>query len=589
MCLIYHWKMGEARKSIRDTMRNELFQAMNTHPKILRTAAVIGCGKSREGKEGWAIGHSHAAGYLAADPEIQLFGVDIDANNLEAFGRSFGVANERLFSSTDALYSTIVPTYVSICTWPGLHAPQVMEAAKIGAHGILCEKPLALNPGEVRSMTEACAAGDVRLAVAHQRRLDPAFLRCKEIVMSGEIGDQLVFEGRVGDGWDILSWTTHLFDMANFFFGCAPEAVLAGADHTGARRYGHAVENHSVVFAEYPGKSQAIFITGPDALGGALVQVRGTRGMIALDDRRLRIHSPTGYREEEIAAPGHPMQAPIQELIAAVEEGLPMTCDITACAAATEMAYAAHESARTMRRVSLPVAFEFAPLEVVQSAPKAWLPDGDIVLFADEHFGGGGREGIAEAISACAGRPPVIVDPCQRGLEREDLARAGMLIIYHTQTTPDDATRSALTEWVGDGRPLAIIHAGLGAYPEWNEYTAWCGRVWSWDSDHPSEHPHEESRLRITAPMSIAWREATLPRDEVFIKLRETAPCHDWAEVEISSGTFPAAWSPAGHPNIGIWVPGHRGDIWSVPAVREGMLAVLQKISPDHVPINRNH
>jgi hypothetical protein len=89
--------------------------------------------------------------------------------------------------------------------------------------------------------------------------------------------------------------------------------------------------------------------------------------------------------------------------------------------------------------------------------------------------------------------------------------------------------------------------------------------------------------------MSIPWREATLPRDEVFIKLRETAPCHDWAEVEISSGTFPAAWSPAGHSNIGIWVPGHRGDIWSVPAIREGLLAVLQKISPNHLPINRNH
>lgn len=558
---------------------------MNTTKYQSRTAVVIGCGKAREGKEGWAIGHAHAAGYLAADPEVVLYGVDIDPGNLEAFGEAFRIPRERLFHSTESLYQSIVPAYASICTWPRLHAAQVIEAARHGVKGILCEKPLALNPGEVREMKEVCHRLGVRLAVAHQRRLEPVFLRCKEIVNSGEIGEQLVFEGRVGDGWDILSWTTHLFDMSNFFFDSLPEAVMAGVDHTGARRYGQAVENQSVVFVEYAGMRQAVFITGPDALGGALIQVRGTGGMVALQDHQLRVWSLAGYREEEIPSSAHSMAAPIRELIADVEMGVPMTCSVEACGAATEIAYAAQESARTMRKVSFPVNFEFAPLEVVQSAPKAWLPDGDIVLFADEHFGGGGREGIAEAISACAGRPPVIVDPCQRGLERDDLARAGMLIIYHTRTTPDDASRSALMEWVDAGKPLAIVHAGLGAYPEWNAYTAWCGRVWSWDPDHPSEHPHEESRLRITAPLGLAWQEVALPRDEVFIKLRQTAPCHDWAEVAISSGTFPAAWSPAGHPNIGIWVPGHRGDIWSLPAIREGLLAVLQKISSIPVPI----
>jgi predicted dehydrogenase len=551
----------------------------NSEIKAPRSAVVIGCGKSREGKEGWAIGHSHAAGYLAADPGIHLYGVDIDIENLAAFGQAFGIPEERLFASTEALYATLVPAFASICTWPRLHAAQVIDAANRGVRGILCEKPLALDLGEIRRMVAACAERDVKLAVAHQRRLDPVFLRCREIAASGELGEQLVFEGRVGDGWDILSWTTHLFDMANFFFDSLPETVLAGIDHCGGRRYGHAVENESVVFAEYPGRRQAIFITGPDALGGALIRVKGTDGMATIEDRRLRVWSQAGYREEVIPSIETVMAPPIRELIAAVETGSAMTCSVEACAAATEIAYAAHESARTMQKTSLPVSFEFAPLEVVQAAPEAWLPEGDIILFADTHFDGGGREGIAEAIHARTGRSPVIVDPCLSGLNRESLSTAGLVIIYHTQAEPDQETRAALMEWVTTGKPLAIIHAGLGAYPHWEEYTTWCGRIWCWDPVSPSEHPHEESLLLVGSQLSLAWREARLPRDEVFIKLKETAPCIDHAEVAISSGKYPAAWTHGRFPNVGVWVPGHRRDLWSVPAVREGLLAVLQTIS----------
>ena len=64
----------------------------------MKTAAVIGCGKYREGdKHGWAIGHAHAQGFVDAFPGVELCGVDIDPENLASFGKRFGVPDERLF------------------------------------------------------------------------------------------------------------------------------------------------------------------------------------------------------------------------------------------------------------------------------------------------------------------------------------------------------------------------------------------------------------------------------------------------------------------------------------------------------------
>jgi len=545
-----------------------------------RTAAVIGCGKVREGKEGWAIGHAHAEGYRAVDPGIRLLGVDVDPANLEAFGKRFGLPSEDLFRSTAELYAKVTPDLVSVCTWPELHCPQVLEAAAKGVRGIYCEKPMALNPGEIARMRNACAQNGVRLAVAHQRRMEPLYRRFKEIIDSGELGPLVVLEGRVGDGWDILSWTTHLFDLANFVFGAQPESVLAGIDHTGTRRYRQAVEDQSVILLQYPGNRQALFITGPHDAGCGLFQAVGSGGVLRVDGSHLRVVGRNGERVEELVQHEPFMAPPIRDLIAAVETGAPQACDAEDCAAATAIAYAAHESARTLRAVPLPPSFDFAPLELVQSTPRAWLPDGAIVLYADSHFGSGGREGIAQAIRTATGRDPVVVDAATSPLDPEILEAASLLLIYHTQPDPDAVTRDALTRWVESGKPLGILHAGLGAYPQWQEYREWCGRVWSWGgAQPPSEHPWEPCRLELVGDLPLAWREASLPADEVFIKLAPVSACDDLVVAELPDGRYPAAWINTTHRNVGVWVPGHRRDMWTVPALREGCIALLQTIS----------
>jgi len=68
---------------------------------MARKAAIIGCGSTKiTGKTGWAIGYAHANGYLAADPAIELYGVDPNAENAAAFGEKYGIPASRLFKST---------------------------------------------------------------------------------------------------------------------------------------------------------------------------------------------------------------------------------------------------------------------------------------------------------------------------------------------------------------------------------------------------------------------------------------------------------------------------------------------------------
>jgi hypothetical protein len=351
--------------------------------------------------------------------------------------------------------------------------------------------------------------------------------------------------------------------------------------HEGARRYQHAVETSSIIMAQYPENRQAIFITGPEVPEATEWCVRGEKGIAILRSGVAELIVVVDGKPREDRAVGesaHAFAPVISELFSAVENGTDMRCSAKHCAAATEMAYAAHESARTMRRVPFPAPIAYAPLEVVQSTPRPWLPEGRIVLFADEHFGSGGREGIAEAIEneTNAGHPHII--HAEGGLRENDLEGAGALLIYHTQPTADETTRSVLRQWVESGKPLIILHAGLGAYRDWPDYLQWCGRHWDWDH---SMHPYEACEMEIAqgVQLPLLWQTAHLPEDEVFIQLTDAAPVRDLMQVRISNGLHPAAWTNIQHPNIGVLVPGHRRDMWNLPPLQQALFAVIQEVS----------
>ncbi len=69
-----------------------------------------------------------------------------------------------------------------------LHHEWTVAAARAGKH-VLCEKPLALNWRQAQDMVNACAAEGVKLMEAFMYRLHPSWVKVRELVASGAIGE----------------------------------------------------------------------------------------------------------------------------------------------------------------------------------------------------------------------------------------------------------------------------------------------------------------------------------------------------------------------------------------------------------------
>jgi hypothetical protein len=88
----------------------------------------------------------------------------------------------------------------------------------------------------------------------------------------------------------------------------------------------------------------------------------------------------------------------------------------------------------------------------------------------------------------------------------------------------------------------------------------------------------EPTELRVVpnAGFGALWAVATLPRDEVYVKLAPTGEANDLVTATITEGTVPAAWTAVEHPNVGSWTPGHRYDSWQVPAMQDGLAHLIR-------------
>ena len=127
---------------------------------------------------------------------------------------------------------------VDICTPNDSHAEIAIAAAKAGKH-IICEKPLARDAAEAKSMLDAVEAAGVTHMVAYNYRHTPAVVQAKKLVDEGRLGSILTFRGHYQQDWSAspdtpLSWRfskqvsgsgtlgdigTHIIDMGRYILG----------------------------------------------------------------------------------------------------------------------------------------------------------------------------------------------------------------------------------------------------------------------------------------------------------------------------------------------------------------------------------
>jgi predicted dehydrogenase len=94
----------------------------------------------------------------------------------------------RWYDNAEALVHDAEVDAVYIATPPSTHKQYTVMSAAVGKP-VYVEKPMALNFGECQEMIEKCRGAGVPLLVAYYRRALPRFLRIKELVDSGAIGE----------------------------------------------------------------------------------------------------------------------------------------------------------------------------------------------------------------------------------------------------------------------------------------------------------------------------------------------------------------------------------------------------------------
>ena len=95
------------------------------------------------------ISRTHMPGWAASEEAEVVAGSDISAEALEAWGALHNI--KKLTTNADELFSDPDIDIIDLCVPNMYHAPLAIAALEAGKH-VICEKPLAPTPQEIRQM-----------------------------------------------------------------------------------------------------------------------------------------------------------------------------------------------------------------------------------------------------------------------------------------------------------------------------------------------------------------------------------------------------------------------------------------------------
>lgn len=128
------------------------------------------------------MGNAHAKGWQQAGANL----IGISAKNQESARQLAQTYQTKAFDAYQELLEQV--DIIDICVPTDLHKAMVLEAAQAKKH-IICEKPIALNLEDARTMIDACNDAGVRLFIAMVVRFFPQYRSAKAAFDAGQLGD----------------------------------------------------------------------------------------------------------------------------------------------------------------------------------------------------------------------------------------------------------------------------------------------------------------------------------------------------------------------------------------------------------------
>ncbi|RFA08135.1 dehydrogenase [Subtercola boreus] len=226
---------------------------------------------------------------------------DTDPAKAEAAGAAHpGVA---LFADAVSMMDSGQVDAVVTCVPHFLHPQLGIEALSRGLHALV-EKPAGVYTKQVEQLNAVAAAHpELTFGIMFNQRNNPLYIRLKEIVDSGEIGDVLRSNWIITNWWrpqgyyDQSAWRAtwggegggvlvnqapHQLDLWQWICG-VPRSVFSKVAYGFARNI--AVEDEVTVLADFGGGRTGVFVTAThDLVGTDRFEIQGSQGKIVVED-----------------------------------------------------------------------------------------------------------------------------------------------------------------------------------------------------------------------------------------------------------------------------------------------------------------
>lgn len=262
----------------------------------------IGCGIIGAGT--W--GEVHAMAY-ASHPQAELVAVcDTDFDKARALGQRYFA--RAFYSDYNDLLADKSIQAVSVTTPDFVHADVAIAAARAGKHMII-EKPLAITEERCLLIRDEVAKNGVKCMVDFHNRWNPAFIKARAAIVSGELGRLHLISMRLNDAitvpTEMLSWAeqsnvawflgSHNVDLMRYLAGSEVKSVYSVAKEGELRKRGIATPDFFITTLEMEngcvGAIENCWIVSEKApsLFDFKTEIIGSDGTLFLDTSHCRI------------------------------------------------------------------------------------------------------------------------------------------------------------------------------------------------------------------------------------------------------------------------------------------------------------
>lgn len=297
----------------------------------------------------------------------------------------------RTYADHQQMFNDCPTDVVCVSTWAPSHRRIALDALRIPAKGILCEKPMGHTASAGRDILEAAKTEHIPLVVPHGLLKMAHSEEILDRVHAGEIGTLELVEIEC-DKWDIINAGIHWLDYFVHLVPGDPMAwVMAIAESsTQTYRDGTQVETTAITYVQTTKGVRAVMHTGDEVLiarpgKGVIFRLLGTRGVLEFWgwESMYRILNPIHPRGETLSIEPHSQSAHqrfLEELAEQIDCGQPDYTIPENSLTALELCEAAYLSSAHRCKVTLPL------LEFEVPPEPLWHP-------GQPYDGSGGRDG----------------------------------------------------------------------------------------------------------------------------------------------------------------------------------------------------